>query len=666
MSTNKKIFLSIIFLVLIPCKVIFAQDVQSSDTAVQTQLDIEYDSVLAKAASSLTSSAFEESINYYKKAGELKPGETYPYKMIKYVEALAEKQKHADDLKRKAQIKSDLIKANQAIVSKNWDSAKIYFNEVLALHPEKPDEDFARSKVAAIDLELQRIASRTPVKEVPKPVIVPKNKREARALRKLAERNAILASAANKAISQKQIVTKPDSAILPSDQKNKNAVTSVGASTSAAPAKNKINYQLLNHFNEDFKDAKDINWTMTSEFAKVNFLQYDEKVEAFYDLDGGLIGTTRFITIDQIPREARRIFATKYANYNIKEVIRYEGAEDVAYYIHAEDDKEKLIFKLSGSRDISLFSRESVAKGAQPPVATKTMPEKKIDTPLPETKVAGTMDSPKTNITQATPIQTPAQAKIEAMAATSTNNPDPKSTQVQPSSQANTLPPGSKTQPKPTEPPLATKTGTLSAAAKEIPQAASIAKGAVIPALPSGKENQFKPTGATFSNKVIAPPQNKAIEQNQVQNQESILPNHNIPAPSVQETPPETIEGHSLKLYDSSDYVKMICQDISFIGSNAYIKVLIQNYSPTIEFLTDTLHVSIKKNNGTIKKLDQRFVSNFPVIKPLDESVLVSLADAAVNVEPDDIFIIEMKDKMRRTKLTVQVPWRLYTQSKAF
>ncbi|HKG67460.1 MAG TPA: hypothetical protein VKA92_01230, partial [Segetibacter sp.] len=136
-------------------------------------------------------------------------------------------------------------------------------------------------------------------------------------------------------------------------------------------------------------------------------------------------------------------------------------------------------------------------------------------------------------------------------------------------------------------------------------------------------------------------------------------------------TPTENMDEKStgvplLNLVDSSNYVKLICQDISFIGTNAYIKMLVQNNSDSVNFLTDTLQVSIKKNNGAVKKLDQRFISNFPVVKPQNELVLVYFADASIAVEPDDIFILQMEDKLKQTKLMIQVPWSLYKQHKSF
>ncbi|HEX8278382.1 MAG TPA: hypothetical protein VF540_06785, partial [Segetibacter sp.] len=83
-------------------------------------------------------------------------------------------------------------------------------------------------------------------------------------------------------------------------------------------------------------------------------------------------------------------------------------------------------------------------------------------------------------------------------------------------------------------------------------------------------------------------------------------------------------------------------------------------------FLTDTLQVSIKKNNGIEKKLDQRFTSNFPIVMPQKELVLVYFADASIAVDSDDIFILQMEDKLKQTKLMIEVPWSVYKQHKSF
>lgn len=729
MTTKKYIVLCIVFLIVMPCKIILGQDI-ADDTAVQSPLDIKYDSILAKAASSLTASAYQQSIDYYKQASALKPGETYAYKMINYVQDLAAKQKRSDDLKRRIQIKTAMMRANQAIEKSNWDTAKALFSEVLTLRPEKTEEEYAKAKVASVDLELKRIAARIPVKAEPPVIIPPKNRREARAQRKLAERNAtLLASASNKEIAQRQLQSKADAAFIASAKAKKNIPTSQGTSTSAANTSTsaantnntkKIDYQLLQNFNEDFKNVSNVNWTINSQFAKADFLQDDQKVEAFYDLDNKLIGTSRYISIDELPRETKRILTTKYPQYIIKEVMRYEGADEIAYYITTEDDKEKVVFKITGARDIAVFYREraekngvtyrdvakviptkptyvapaqkkgtgsvdsSKAKGIQPKaIQTETTAKntaitsannlnKPVQIPvrqisLPEKKAARPIDLPKTIAIQQKPVQTPPPAKSAAIAASSakdTNKAMPqKPIQVPAATNQSIALSSSSARPvlqKPAETRSLAKNEVISPAPGKIQQAPPTAGNGVIARPLSDKEIHQRYLESLKENDTT----NASPKDNQQKPAQPLYSDGAITASADNEIPLKTMDGRPVKLSDSSNYVKLICQDISFIGSNAYIKVLIQNYSETTNFSTDTLHVSIKKNNGVIKKLDQRFISNFPVILPLKESVLVSFADASANIEPDDIFILEMQDRVRKTKLTVQVPWSVYNQNK--
>lgn len=528
-----------------PSTCILAQNIES-DTTVESELDIQYDSVLARAASALTTSAFQQSIDYYKQASSLKPAETYPFKMIKYVEDLAVKQKRADDLKRKAQIQNDLNRANQAIVDKKWDSAKVLFNEILSLQPQKADEEYAKSKVSAIDLELQRIVSRTPPKVEPKPIVLPKNRREARALRKLEERNAILASAAPKKPSP-PITTQPKTAVVAADT---------------------------------FKNK-----------------QVQQKV---------------------IPPPS----STTTTN----------GA------------------------------RSDVA-ASQPP---KELTPKPVNTTLPEKKAIVPTDTPKTQAIQQKPVQMVTNPANETIRSSSNSNTaaEPKQQQAPLATDKTiSLPSVNAAPPNPAET-LALNKNAVAHSGKDIQPVQPTSKNT--PGTPpySAKETLGQSVYQPTLGNAAAKPMANDIQQKTVQT--PALPDNNITTFSNTEIPEKTVDGRPLKLYDSTDYVKMICQDISFIGSNAYIKVLIQNYSSTTEFLTDTLHVSIKKNNGTIKDLDQRFISNFPIIQPLKEAVLVSFAETSVKVDPDDIFIVEMRDRASKTKLNVQVPWSFYSQQKNF
>ncbi|CAA9468275.1 MAG: Octanoate-[acyl-carrier-protein]-protein-N-octanoyltransferase [uncultured Segetibacter sp.] len=586
----------------LPGKLILAQDVDS-DTTVQSELDIKYDSVLARATSSLTASDYQQSINYYKEASVLKPGESYPYKMIKYVQDIAAKQKRADDLKRKAQIKDDLVKANQAIVEKNWDSAKVLFNEILTLHPEKADEDYARSKVEAIDLELERIALRTPVKEAPPVVIPPKNRREARARRKVAERNASLAAASVKGITDQPIKAAPlpEKKVLTTPPPAKVTAQKTAGATAPLPERKVA----------AAPPAQELPQKTAGATAPLPERKVAAAAPPAQELPHKTAGATA-------PLPERKVAAAAPPAQELPQKTAGATAPLPERKVAAAaPPAQELPHKTAGAT--APLPERKVA--AVPPAQELPQKTAGATAPLPERKVA------------AVP---PAQELPQKSAGVTAPLPEKKV--------VITPPPAQVTAQKPAEAPLPERKVAIASPPTKVTQKPAEAplpeKKAATATPPSTRERQEKPAETPFTERtpdIVTPPTEK------------------VPAGTA-----------SLSFSDSSNYVKLICQDISFIGTNAYIKVLIQNYSPSASFLTDTLQVSIKQKNGIIKNLGQRFFSNFPVVLPQKELVLVYFADASIAVEPDDIFILQMQDKLKQTKLVVQVPWSLYKQQKGF
>ena len=127
--------------------------------------------------------------------------------------------------------------------------------------------------------------------------------------------------------------------------------------TSAFAGPAKVNYLALKSFSFEFKGASDVTWTSTSEFIKANFVSDNQRMEAFYTPAGEKIGTSRGIAIDELPVKAKRAFAKKYGSYEVKEAILFEGTEENAYFINAENETEKVIVKVFDSGDVSVFKK---------------------------------------------------------------------------------------------------------------------------------------------------------------------------------------------------------------------------------------------------------------------------------------------------------------------
>ncbi len=131
---------------------------------------------------------------------------------------------------------------------------------------------------------------------------------------------------------------------------------SVAGSAFAAPTVS-VNYNVLSSFKSAFKGATDIQWTVKEDFVKASFIINDERIEAFYNQYGEEIGTSKAITLDAMPVDAKRAFAKMYNNYTVKEAIQFEGTDETAYYISAENEKETVIIKVGENNRVSVFSQ---------------------------------------------------------------------------------------------------------------------------------------------------------------------------------------------------------------------------------------------------------------------------------------------------------------------
>jgi tetratricopeptide (TPR) repeat protein len=117
-----------------------------------------------------------------------------------------------------------------------------------------------------------------------------------------------------------------------------------------------------------------------------------------------------------------------------------------------------------------------------------------------------------------------------------------------------------------------------------------------------------------------------------------------------------------LTLDDSSNYVKVTCQNITFKGDKAYYKFLIKNSDKT-EFLTGQMQLSLVKKDGTVTKSNPHFVSAFPIILPGKEFVVLYAAKE-LEVKNNDTLLFELSDRLKQNKLKISIPGSVYNKEK--
>ena len=134
-------------------------------------------------------------------------------------------------------------------------------------------------------------------------------------------------------------------------------VTSLATSAFADDA-TRINYRVQQAFESQFSHVDNVEWKLRPTFAKATFVQHGQKTEAFFNLHGKLMGTSTNIAIEQLPTNAKRLFAKKYSGYTVTETISFVSDEEEAYYVSAENEKESLVLKVvNGS--LSIYQRNA-------------------------------------------------------------------------------------------------------------------------------------------------------------------------------------------------------------------------------------------------------------------------------------------------------------------
>jgi hypothetical protein len=129
------------------------------------------------------------------------------------------------------------------------------------------------------------------------------------------------------------------------------------ATSAFAKAPTNVNYAALKNFNVEFKHASDVSWTSSADYVKATFVYDEQRMEAYYTLAGEKIGIAKGVTVDELPIKAKRAFAKKFSGYDVKESILFEGTEENAYFLSAENEKESLIVKVYDNGETSIFRK---------------------------------------------------------------------------------------------------------------------------------------------------------------------------------------------------------------------------------------------------------------------------------------------------------------------
>ena len=131
----------------------------------------------------------------------------------------------------------------------------------------------------------------------------------------------------------------------------------IATAVSFAYPSEKVSPRVLASFNSEFTNAKEVQWESGSNYYRASFSINDQKVFAYFDLDGHLLSTARYISPFQLPVSLFSHIKNDYCHYWVSDLFEINNGEGLHYYITLETADTKLILHSSNGGDWTTYSR---------------------------------------------------------------------------------------------------------------------------------------------------------------------------------------------------------------------------------------------------------------------------------------------------------------------
>lgn len=128
-------------------------------------------------------------------------------------------------------------------------------------------------------------------------------------------------------------------------------------SSAFASNNEKVNNRAVAHLEANYAGAKNVTWTYTEKFEKASMYVGQEKVDVYYDSFGELMGTTKTMAFDKLPKSALEILTTEYTfpDYQLTDCIEYTDTDNnKSYFVSFDLDNERIIVSISANGSVSL------------------------------------------------------------------------------------------------------------------------------------------------------------------------------------------------------------------------------------------------------------------------------------------------------------------------
>lgn len=114
-----------------------------------------------------------------------------------------------------------------------------------------------------------------------------------------------------------------------------------------------ISQKVLDAFNSDFSDVKNIKWFSGEKTYVVTFEQNDIRTHIYYDKEGNFLSSRRYYGEKNLPFNILLKIKEKYKEKTIKIVTEVLTGDNILYSINVEDEEN--VYVIESNSDANIY-----------------------------------------------------------------------------------------------------------------------------------------------------------------------------------------------------------------------------------------------------------------------------------------------------------------------
>ncbi len=121
-----------------------------------------------------------------------------------------------------------------------------------------------------------------------------------------------------------------------------------------------VNHQVKKSFEKEFAGAQAVTWESLSSrnIFHASFIINNERLNAYFNNEGELIATGRYIKSENLPLLASKAVAARFSKHEITEAIEYIAGNETSYIVKLNGPKNSISAQVFLGGNIAVLKKE--------------------------------------------------------------------------------------------------------------------------------------------------------------------------------------------------------------------------------------------------------------------------------------------------------------------